>query len=428
MRRILTIAALIFAGEMVFGPAFHIPRFFLPTMLDVFNLTNTQLGDITAIYGITATLSFFPGGALADRFSARALISLALIATAAGGLYLATIPGPTQLAWLYGYFGVTTIFFLWGALIRATREWGGESSQGVAFGTLEAGRGLAAAVVASIGVMFLAFFMPEDANLASDAERRAGLQSVIYLYSGIALAAGLFAWFVVPKSDIDVTVKRNLLSGMLDAMKRPLVWVQTIIVITAYCLFKGTDFYSLYAQQAFGYDEVAAASLASKGAYIRVIAALAAGFLADRFGTTRSITVAFALSAAAYFAHTILTPDKVAASIIIANAAVVLFAVIALRGIYFALLEETRTPMHITGAAVGLVSVIGFTPDIFIRPIAGRILDATPGVGGHLNLFMLLAAIALAGTVAAGCLLWVQRNKLRGGPVSSDTSTADAGS
>lgn len=428
MRRILTLAALIIAGEMVFGPAFHVPRFFLPTMLDVFKLTNTQLGDITAIYGITATLSFFPGGALADRYSARALISLALIATAAGGLYMATIPGPTQLAYLYGYFGVTTIFFLWGALIRATREWGGTASQGVAFGTLEAGRGLAAALVASLGVLFLASFMPDDANLTSDAARRAGLQSVIYLYAGVAFAAGVFAWFVVPKSDIDVNAKRNLLSGMLGAMRRPLVWLQTIVVISAYCLFKGTDYYSLYAQQALGYDELAAAGLASKGAYIRVLAALAAGFLADRFGTARLIAVAFALSAAAYFAHTILTPDKVAASIIIANAAVVLFAVIALRATYFALLEETRTPMHITGAAVGLISVVGFTPDIFIRPIAGRILDATPGVDGHMNLFLLLAAIAAAGTIAVACLLWVLRNKSQAEPVSSNTSTADAGS
>ncbi len=83
--------------------------------------------------------------------------------------------------------------------------------------------------------------------------------------------------------------------------------------------------------------------------------------------------------------------------------------------------------MHITGAAVGLVSVIGFTPDIFFRPIAGRILDATPGAAGHLNLFLLLAAIAVTGAIAAICLLWLQRNKLRDEPVSSDTTTADAG-
>jgi len=62
-------------------------------MLDVFGFTNTQLGDIFAVYGLTAMLSYFPGGALADRFSARFLLTASLFATAAGGLYMAMIPG-----------------------------------------------------------------------------------------------------------------------------------------------------------------------------------------------------------------------------------------------------------------------------------------------------------------------------------------------
>ncbi len=427
LRRALFIATLVIAGEMVFGLPFHIARFFRPTMLDVFGFTNTQLGDIFAIYGITATLSFFPGGALADRFPARKLIALALVATAVGGLYMATIPGARQMAVLYGYFGVTTIFMLWGALIRATREWGGDKSQGVAFGTLEGGRGLIAALVAGAGVFLLAAYLPEDATLASDAERRAGLRSVILLYSAVAFGAGLLAWFVVPESDAALLSKRNPLLGMLEVINRPLIWAQAAIIVCAYCLFKGTDYYSLYAQQAFGLDEVDAARWAAYGAYIRVGAAIVAGFIADRFKAARSILVAFAVLAITFLALAMLTPEVVGAPIIIANVAVTLCAVFALRGIYFALLEETRTPRHITGAAVGLVSVVGFTPDIFFASIAGRILDASPGVQGHLDLFMLLAAIAAAGV---GVVLWLfrlQRNNFNSAPVSSGTGTSGPG-
>ncbi len=408
--RVLFIATLVIAGEMVFGLPFHIARFFRPTMLDVFGFTNTQLGDIFAIYGITATLSFFPGGAMADRFSARKLLTTALIATAAGGLYMSTIPGAAQMAVLYGYFGVTSIFLLWGALIRATREWGGENAQGVAFGTLEGGRGLIAALVAVTGVALLAIFMPEDASLATDAERRAGLRSVILLYSAVAFGAGLLVWFVVPDSDAESLSARNPFLGMLEVLNRPLIWAQAAVVITAYSLFKGTDYYSLYAQQAFGIDEVDAARLAAYGAYIRVFAALAAGFLADRFGAARSGLVAFAVLAVAFLALGAITPELVGMSVIIVTAAITLCAVFALRAVYFALLEETRTPRHITGAAVGLVSVVGFTPDIFFAPIAGRILDADPGIEGHMNLFVLLAAMAAAGIGAAIWLMRLQRN------------------
>ena len=64
--RYLYIAALIIAGEIIFGLPFHTARFFRPTMLEVFGFTNTQLGDLFALYGLTAMLSYFPGGAIAD--------------------------------------------------------------------------------------------------------------------------------------------------------------------------------------------------------------------------------------------------------------------------------------------------------------------------------------------------------------------------
>ncbi len=142
---------LIFAGEIIFGLPFHTARFFRPTLLEAFGFTNTQLGDVFAVYGVTAMLAYFPGGMLADRFSARTLLTVSLLATGVGGFYMATYPGALGMALLYGYWGITTILLFWAALIRATREWGGTTSQGRAFGFLEGGRGVAAALFATLG-------------------------------------------------------------------------------------------------------------------------------------------------------------------------------------------------------------------------------------------------------------------------------------
>lgn len=398
---------------MVFGLPFHTARYFRPTMLDAFGLSNTQLGDIFAVYGFTAILAYFPGGAMADHFSARNLLSASLFATAAGGLYMATIPAPPQLAVLYGYWGFTTIFLFWGALIRATRDWGGIHAQGMAFGILEGGRGLTAAIVSSLGVMILAAQMPDIVEQASDEQRRAAFRNVILLYSSITAFAGVLTWLLIPVPNRPENARPNPLEGMSLVVRRPIVWAQAAVVVCAYCGYKGADNYSLYAVQVLGMNEVDGARFATWGAYIRPVAAVAAGLIADRFDVARSIGVAFAILALAYAPLTWLVPDASGANLIYASIFISFFGVFAIRGIYFALLEENKTPKHVTGAAVGLMSVIGFTPDFFFGPISGRILDASPGVGGHQHYFLFLAGIMLAGFMAIAWLIWLRRQGAR---------------
>ena len=57
MTRFLRITALIIAGEMIFALPFHTQRFFRATMLEAFDISNTQLGDMFAAYGVTAMFS-----------------------------------------------------------------------------------------------------------------------------------------------------------------------------------------------------------------------------------------------------------------------------------------------------------------------------------------------------------------------------------
>ncbi|GAG23162.1 unnamed protein product, partial [marine sediment metagenome] len=94
------------AGEAVFFLPFVLPRVFRPTLLDVFHLTNFELGIAFSVYGVVAMLAYFPGGPLADRFSARKLMAFALLATSIGGLVMASIPSLAALKVLYGFWGV----------------------------------------------------------------------------------------------------------------------------------------------------------------------------------------------------------------------------------------------------------------------------------------------------------------------------------
>ena len=62
----------------------------------------------------------------------------------------------------------------------------------------------------------------------------------------------------------------------------PRVWLQAVIVVCAYVGYKGIDNYSLYAVQGHGMNEVEGAKVSTLSAWIRPVAAVGAGWVADR--------------------------------------------------------------------------------------------------------------------------------------------------
>jgi MFS family permease len=412
-RRAIVILALVVAGETIFLLPFVLARIFRPTFLDVFRLTNLQLGTAFALYGFVAMVSYFLGGPLADRFSARKLMTLALVTTSAGGALFATVPSLFWLTALYGVWGLTTILLFWAALIRTTREWGGIESQGVAYGLLDGGRGLFAALLASISVWVFALLLPEEVSTASYAQRSAALKQIIWIFTFLVLFVALLVWVVIPENKPSVVQNDRIwsLSGIRRLVGNRSIWLQALIVICAYSGYKATDDFSLFASDAFGYDDVAAARLGTISFWVRPFAAVGAGILADR---TKASTIIMAS-----FAVMLLGSSLIAIGVLKANMywALVLTIVAtgagiyALRGIYFSLIEEAQIPMAVTGSAVGLVSVMGFTPDIFMGPLMGYLIDRSPGALGHQHLFWVLSGFAIIGFIAT--VLFRLSNRLK---------------
>ncbi|MBT4205591.1 MAG: MFS transporter [Proteobacteria bacterium] len=410
-KRLLAMVALVAAGEMIFSLPFHLPRYLRPSVLEGFNLTNSELGDIFAVYGVTAMLAYFPGGLIADKFNPKILIIISLVATAIGGIYLATFPGVVGLAILYAYWGITTIFLFWAGLMKSTREWGGDAAQGRAFGFLEGGRGLAAAVFASIAVWLFAQGIP-TLEIINQADRRQALSSVIFLYTGLTFLAAISVAIWLPNNEKSGTYK-PLKTSVLKMLVRLDIWLIAIVITCAYCGYKGLDNYALYAHQVLGMSEVESASFISKTAYLRIFAAISAGLLADRIQANKTLIFLFLTLFLSYSFLGIWGGPEELLYFIIINIIITLLAVFALRGVYFAMLEETKIPARNTGSAVGLVSIVGYTPDIFLAPIGGRILDASPGAEGHLNYFWLLSAISLIGVIAAVALYFCNNHLTR---------------
>lgn len=398
--------ALLLAGEAVFALPFIIARVFRPTVLDVFGITNLQLGTAFSLYGVIAMATYFPGGPLADRFGPRRLLTVALFTTALGGLVYAQIPSLRGLTLLFGFWGVSTILLFWSALLRATRQWGGPDQQGLAYGLLDGGRGVVAAILAAVSVWVFGRLLPDGGESASLAMRTEALQTVIYLATGLTALAALITWLWVPdhndgdQSGPETVDERFEWGHVGEVLRTPALWLQALIVICAYVGYKSTDDFALYARDAFGMNDVEAARTGTIAFMVRPLAALGAGLLGDWIESSRVLLGSFlALVVFAGLLGSGLLPASLPVLFLLTVAGASA-AICALRGVYYAIFPEADIPLVTTGTAVGLVSVIGYTPDIFMGPLMGFLTDRAPGAAGHEHLFLVVAGFAACGVVA----------------------------
>lgn len=400
--------ALIVAGEAIFGLPFVVVRVFRPTLLDVFGITNLQLGSAFSLYGVLAMAAYLPGGPLADRYSARVLMAIALVATAAGGIVYAQIPTSGTLTLVFGYWGITTILLFWSPMIRVTRSWGGAHAQGRAFGILDGGRGLFAAVLGSGTVFLFSALLPEDSATATLQQRTEALRWVIVTFTAFTVLAAVLVWSVLPTSDREPTPsgeRRNALgevwANVLKVARNRAVWLQTGIVLTAYCGYKSLDDYSLYAADAFGYTDVQAAQVGTVALWVRPIAAISAGLIGDRVGVSRAVIVCFAVGTLGYAAMALGIVGLALPWMLFVMVVTTSAMVFALRGLYFALFRAAKVDRALTGTAAGIVSVLGYTPDVFIGPLNGVLTDSFAGAAGHHYFYASVAGFMAIGWACA---------------------------
>ena len=395
---------MILSGELIYILPYFLPRVFRPTFLAVFDLNNLELGSLFSVYGSVAFFSYIFGGTFADKFLPRKLIATSLILTSLGGFVLMYYPSFMILQILYGYWGFTTVFLFWGAMIKGTRIWGGSQNQGQAFGFLDGGRGLTAALMGSVGVFIFSFFLPEDVISSSIKERQDAFQSVILFSSIIVAFIGVLVYFFMKtKTEKGVFNSDNThsLNNILAVLKLETVWLLMIIILCAYFGYKVTDIYSLYASDVMGYDEVNSANIGSVQLYLRPIACFAIGFLADKTNGISWIIKGFfvMLTGSVLFASGILVADQYILFFI--SLIILALGTYAIRALYFAILKEGDISFALTGTAVGVISLSGYTPDIFAGPLMGYFLDKFPGVEGHQYVYAFLGLFSIIGLIAS---------------------------
>ena len=413
------------AGGAIY-PLLYLRQNFEMTLISTLGISLTELNVAHSILGAAFVLSYVPSGWLADRFSPRTLLTFSVTMTGVVGFWYASIPAPEWINVIYGLWGLTTGLTFWAALIKGCSLLAPDDQQARFFGLLEGGRGLFEALLATIAVGWFAYAISSLGALDEGA-----MVQVIYFYSTVCLLIGALLWFVLnessqaatevgasPAESSPVTFKetvRDLLSLVLNLR----VWLVALCILTGYQVFWATYTYSAFLQTQFGLDAVAVAALTTVRLWMRPVGALLMGFIGDRFHPVRSLGIAILLAGFSLIALLILPADSPFTLLYfaVATSSIVIYGV---RGIYWASFNTARIEPRRAGLAIGLISMIGYTPDIYMPLINTYLIDTYGDAVGFQLYFGGVGLTAIIGGASAFYLLALTKSDASNEPVGSD--------
>lgn len=389
------------AGSLIYGlPYFR--TYYYDAYLSVYHLNNTQMGTLGAMFGVFGMISYLFGGVVADLISPKKLISFSLIFTGLAGFAHLFATSYTMLLGIYLIWGFTALFAFWPALVKGIRGLASASEQGTAFGLMEGGRGVTNAVHLAIALSLIT-------AVGKNAGDAAGLKAGIIFYSVVVILLGVLVLFFFPNSEVSERSERFHFEQVLTVIKLPQVWILCLILCCTYVMNMSYAYFNPYATSSFGIAVAGGAMVAIMADYIRPFASVGGGMLADRVGRSKVMVGGFITMAAGTFAIALVPAMNL--PVFVVMCAMIYFGMYCNYGIFFSLMDDGKIPMEVSGTAVGVISTIGFLPEVFCPLVAGTILD-TYSASGYRYYFVAVGGIMLLGIV--GIMIWNRSLKKEG--------------
>jgi MFS family permease len=395
------LALLVLAAGSIYAVV-YLRQTYQSSMLVALGIDNQQLGYLYSGLGVAFVMSYLPSGWLADRLSARFLISFSMLATGALGFWYATFPSFGYLCLIFFGFGVTTGLTFWAPLLKRLKTVALKEEQGRFFGFLDGGRGILEASLAVISLKLFAHYTQTLGESTGD-----GFRHVILMYAGICSVLGLvFGLFPGPRElraaqPEKTSDKSRVLDDVKLLLKLPDLRLMIATVFCAYHLFWATYSFSAYLEQSgLGFTATTAAAITTAKLWMRPFGGIGGGLLGDRFSNLRVLTVVIVLATLG-LVGLVIAPAFQSAPVVIGLVLFIGLMAYAIRGLYWAILDVCNVPTRITGLAIGLVSVIAYSPDVVLPLINGWATQHFAGMAGYRIYYSYLIAMGVLGVIAA---------------------------
>lgn len=376
--------------------------YYYSAFMDAFGMTNTQMGLCGAIFGVLGSVSYLFGGVITDYFSPRKLIPLSMILTGGLGFCLLLSPPPYMIVLIHGLWAVTSLMTFWPALMKCIRAMASSNEQGKAFGIFEGGRGIVNAVILAVAAAIFARMLTIESG-------RMGVTWIIVFYSAMTLGLGfLNIWLLREIGNVSEKKEGFQLKDVLKPVRIPEVWLMIGIIFSTLTVSTGYYYISPYATEILGASAILGVILTTSSQYIRPVASFLAGVLGDRINSSKVMLIGQAGLAAGLVLILFSRADMGIVPVILGG--VIIFAsMYVCVSMHFAIMVEFDCPAESEGAAIGLISCLGYLPEASSPFVAGKLLDLFPGASGYQFFFLYMLAIVGIGIILT--LIWLRRTK-----------------
>jgi len=397
------IVAIISSGAVIVYLTYLARYSFYDQVIDGLKITNTQLGVLYGLYGTTATIAYFPGGVLADKIRVKYLATLGFALSAVLTFWYSTVPSYAELKVIFLLFGLCTTLIFWGIRYKAIRLVSTEENYSTTIGFSYGIVGIVGLIVSFISIGIFGMF----------ADATQGFHIVLMFYAAINAVFAVLSFIFIPKFQDEFAQERKKFNfnEVAQAFKHPGVWLTTLCMFFIYTIYTSLA-YTVSFLSAIG----ATAAIASIVGTIRtygtsLFSSPIIGRVAEKKTPSKTIIICTIITG---ICLAMMTFAPKTAGFIIPSVILIIVMSFFLNGAYgvtSSMMTETKVPAVIFGSASGILSVIGFIPDMFVSPIAGKWLDTYDTAGAYTRIFAVLAVSAVLALVCAW-LLRVYKKKI----------------
>ena len=363
------LVVLISMGSSIIYAPMYLKGVFYDPLMQALGCTNADLGLMVSAYATAAMICYLPSGIVADKFRMRTLAWVGFIATAVLVFAYAMLPSVQICLVLFVLMGVTSILIWWGTRFKVIRLCCEENEYASKIGISYSIYGATGLVVGLI-----------NAAIVAALSGALGVQVMIGFLGVMIALLGIASFFLIPdfKGEINKDAKLFSLKEAVQAVKHPGVIWACIAYFCVYAVYQGATYTTPYLTQCFNADGNLVNVVGLIRTYgIGLVAGPVVGFIATKIKSpSKAIMGGLILSVAALVGFILFPQDPSGA--VVASVLVVVFGFTTYGAfsIGSSPLSEVKIPMAIFGTASGLLSVVGFMPDVFIHTWYGAMIDA----------------------------------------------------